>query len=70
MYSRQSLILILLAIALTVIGPSLSAQGAMAVPTNGQNGHNGRADSTSTAIGGIGGTGNTPNSGDSNNGNS
>ena len=44
MHGRQSLIIILLALALTVIGPYLSVQGAMANPTNGQNGKNGSAD--------------------------
>jgi len=51
MYSRQSLVIILLSIALTAIGPSLSVQGAMAVPKDGQNGGDGNADSTSTAKG-------------------
>jgi len=51
MYSRQSLVIILLSIALTAIGPSLSVQGAMAVPKNGQNRGDGNADSTSTAKG-------------------
>ena len=69
MYNPQSLIIILVAIALTVIAPSLSFQGAVAA-TNGQKGPNGRADpSSSSAKGGNGGTGNSPNSGDSNNGN-
>jgi hypothetical protein len=53
MHSRHSLIIILLAIALTVIGPSLSVQGAMAA-INGQNGGDGKADSTSSAKGGTG----------------
>jgi hypothetical protein len=72
MYITKSLVVILLARALTVIAPSLSAsiilQGAMAA-TNGQNGQNGKADSISSAKGGPGGTGNAPNSGFSNNGN-
>jgi hypothetical protein len=59
------LAIILLGLALTVIGPYLSVQGAMAIPTN--------ADKTtsppSTTNAGDGGTGDTPNSGDSNNGN-
>jgi hypothetical protein len=65
MHSRYSLVIILLGLALTVIGPYLSVQGAMAIPTN--------ADKTtsppSTTNGGDGGTGDTPNPGDSNNGN-
>jgi len=48
MYSHQSLILILLAIALTVIGPSLSVQGAIANPTNGQNGKDGNKEGCKT----------------------
>jgi hypothetical protein len=55
MHSRQSLIIILVALALTVIGPSLSVQGAMAA-TNGQNGENG---GTPQEHGGAGGAGNT-----------
>lgn len=65
MHSRYSLVIILLGLALTVIGPYLSVQGAMAIPTN--------ADKTtsppSTTNAGDGGTGDTSNFGDSNNGN-
>ena len=42
MHSRHSLVIILVALALTVIGPSPYVQGAMAA-TNGQNGRNGEA---------------------------
>ncbi|MGC2668517.1 MAG: hypothetical protein WA220_04970 [Candidatus Nitrosopolaris sp.] len=59
------MVIILLGLALTVIGPYLSAQGAMAIPTN--------ADKTtsppSTTNGGDGGTRNILNSGFSRNGN-
>ncbi len=68
MYSRRSLIIILLALALSVIGPYLSVQGAMAV-TNGRSGKGGDANFFSTARGGIGGLHNTGNSGKSANGN-
>src|SRR5713101_1114506 len=62
MHTPQSLVIILLALALAVVTPYLSGAGIVQAASRiGQPGQNGNADSTSQAFGGRGGLDNTPN---------